>query len=114
MRNCYGLTSQLRIWGPFILPLIVDLGDVDVGDVRFGWYHGLDLMHKPAILNKLAPEAKGMVALRRSKDLVHFALPPEDHGSWLLFGSLFGRPWFRRTWIVQEVVLGREVHYRYG
>lgn len=92
---------------------IVDPGDVAMQDTRFLWYHGLNLMNKLAILRKFAPKTKG-IDLRGREDLVRFGLPDEDHGSWLLFGSLFGRPWFCRTWIVQEVVLASEVHCRYG
>ncbi|KAL8686266.1 MAG: hypothetical protein Q9218_007229 [Villophora microphyllina] len=34
-----------------------------------------------------------------------FGLPPINHKVWSAFGTLMGRPWFRRQWTLQEAVL---------
>ena len=36
-------------------------------------------------------------------------LPAKDHPLWEALYNLFERPWFRRLWVIQEVVLAREV-----
>ncbi|MCJ1447529.1 MAG: hypothetical protein MMC23_008040 [Stictis urceolatum] len=37
-----------------------------------------------------------------------------EHGQFRAFVDLLHRSWFRRTWILQEVVLGKEVHIMCG
>ena len=44
----------------------------------------------------------------------HFVLPPCKAAEWTSLSELFARPWFRRLWIVQEVVLGQEVQLQCG
>ncbi|PMD58068.1 HET-domain-containing protein [Hyaloscypha bicolor E] len=36
-------------------------------------------------------------------------LPPRSHSTWRAFHQLFRRAWFTRYWVIQEIILGREV-----
>ncbi|KAL9123372.1 MAG: hypothetical protein Q9187_000054, partial [Circinaria calcarea] len=41
-------------------------------------------------------------------------LPMPDHAIWLALGGIMMRPWFRRLWTLQEVVLPRTIHLAPG
>ena len=48
-------------------------------------------------------------ARTRTTDLSSAGLPHPQHPAWEALQSLFSRPWFRRMWIIQEVVLSQDV-----
>ncbi|KAF9767935.1 hypothetical protein IL306_014830, partial [Fusarium sp. DS 682] len=39
-----------------------------------------------------------------------YGLPEPDHPDWRALAKLWGRPWFRRVWVIQEFVLSPDVH----
>lgn len=48
-------------------------------------------------------------ARTRTTDLFAAGLPHPQHPAWVAMQSLFSSPWFRRMWIIQEVVLSSDV-----
>lgn len=44
----------------------------------------------------------------------HLGLPDHNDGIWHTIGGLFRRKWFKRTWIVQEVLLAKEITFLCG
>ena len=48
-------------------------------------------------------------ARTRTTDLSSAGLPHPQHPAWEAIKSLFSRPWFKRMWIIQEVVLSQDV-----
>lgn len=52
---------------------------------------------------------------REPKEFLEFNnLPPQNHISWLALAPFLCRPWFMRMWVVQEIVLAREVRFFCG
>jgi hypothetical protein len=47
-------------------------------------------------------------------DFERLYLPPADHRSWWAIRELLRRPWFQRTWIIQEACLSRHCYVQYG
>lgn len=47
-------------------------------------------------------------------DLETHGLPKQGHRRWKALAAVLRRPWFWRTWVVQEVVLSPEVHIVLG
>ena len=47
-------------------------------------------------------------------DLLPHGLPDPQHPAWEAMQSLFSSPWFRRMWIIQEVVLSSDVAVMVG
>lgn len=55
--------------------------------------------------------------INKAKNYKHFSLMSEDLGSlpitaphslaWIAFGKLMERPWFRRSWVIQEAALAK-------
>ena len=48
-------------------------------------------------------------ARTRTTDLLPPGLPDPQHPAWEAMQSLFSSPWFRRMWIIQEVILSSDV-----
>jgi hypothetical protein len=44
----------------------------------------------------------------RPGELEELGMAPFDHEAWRAWSRLLSRPWFRRVWIVQEIVLARD------
>lgn len=72
---------------------------VYLGPTNDTWSLGLDLMILLGITQSLLKS--GMI----SSDMVW--LPPEEHPCWVEYLSTFNKPWFSRTWILQEIVLSK-------
>ncbi|KAJ3454065.1 hypothetical protein MRS44_018697 [Fusarium solani] len=85
---------------------------VDFGDVQKEWYLGYDLMYRVRIVRKMLHDRAEDLADEGLRERV--GLPPVNHVSWHNFGVIFTSPWLRRTWTIQEVVLAKEIHCRYG
>lgn len=69
---------------------------VDLGDAHPEWYSAYSLMTMAAVAAEQGPEA-------------HPSLPSVDDISYVHYWTTFLRPWFTRTWIAQEFILGRRV-----
>jgi hypothetical protein len=41
--------------------------------------------------------------------LIALGLPPGKNKAWKAFRSFWCRPWFKRIWVIQEFILGRDV-----
>jgi hypothetical protein len=50
----------------------------------------------------------------RIEDIMSLGLPPPNDRSWKALIQFFCRPWFSRIWIIQEVVLARDVRFFCG
>jgi len=76
---------------------------IDLGHVPDDWISALHLMQAIQYITRYVPERGVLV----SDENMHsdFEIPPPDHISWMALGHLLEMPWFRRTWVVQEVVL---------
>jgi hypothetical protein len=64
---------------------------------------------------------RDLTSLRRSnaameyfEDLEMYGLRPKHDPAWMAFRRLFTRPWFTRVWILQEVILGKQVNVTCG
>jgi hypothetical protein len=69
---------------------------VDLGDAHPEWYSAYSLMTMAAVAAEQGSEALA-------------SLPPVDDISYVHYWTTFLRPWFTRTWIAQEFILGRRV-----
>ena len=45
----------------------------------------------------------------RARQAILDRLPPDDHPVWRALIKLYQRPWFRRLWIVQKVILTKDI-----
>jgi hypothetical protein len=50
----------------------------------------------------------------RAAEFLYHGLPPPEDNIWKVLSDFFCRPWFLRIWVVQEVVLAREVRFICG
>jgi hypothetical protein len=73
---------------------------VDLGDVPDNWIGGLYLMQA---IRSVITSPVGMLNAKTLFEVIK--LPRPDHMAWPALGYVFEMPWFRRTWVMQEVVL---------
>lgn len=91
---------------------------VDLGDTDESWYQGHDLMQKLCMAYEFENyrfenvERGPMPSV--DEMLKRYRLPPREHPSWKFYAQIFGSPWFRRTWILQEVALATHAKARFG
>ncbi|KAH7362189.1 heterokaryon incompatibility protein-domain-containing protein [Plectosphaerella cucumerina] len=74
---------------------------VDLGDEDPDWYAAYSLMAKAANVAEAGWEARDL-------------LPPLDDDVYAKYWKTFLKPWFTRTWIVQEFALARRVMGLFG
>ncbi|KAL8687476.1 MAG: hypothetical protein Q9218_006361 [Villophora microphyllina] len=75
---------------------------IHLGEAKRSWFQGLELMFLLYILQKHLNEAEDVV-----KAIMYDILPEPKHPSWTHFLEFFSSPWFRRTWILQEIALSK-------
>lgn len=66
------------------------------------WFAGLDLAFLLSLMHDYSKTAKDKVI-----DIMYDILPDFQHPSWSKYLEIFLAPWFRRTWILQEIVLSK-------
>jgi hypothetical protein len=94
----------------------VDLGEKLATTKYLG--RGIELLHA---LTRI-PEAPLEPCLAQPKkayfiryeDYEKYGLPPKTDRALSILGAIYASPWFRRVWVVQELVLAREVELRCG
>ena len=47
-------------------------------------------------------------------NLDNLGIPPDDDQCWEAFRALIRRPWFRRVWIIQEIVVAKKLVFKCG
>ena len=47
-------------------------------------------------------------------DLINLGFLPDDDPCWEAFRALIRRPWFRRVWIIQEIVVAKKLVFKCG
>ena len=75
---------------------------VHLGEAERPWFQGLDLMFLLSILQERSKTAEDEVTA-----IMYDILPSLEHPSWTHFLDTFSSPWFRRTWILQEIALSK-------
>ena len=85
--------------------------NISLGDAPPNWYSGFGLMHRLSCVGKFTDDR---VDLTFSQISAVYGFPPMDHSAWNAYFHLFSAPWFRRTWVIQEVVLARRGVVMYG
>jgi hypothetical protein len=97
MQSIYGTAASV----------VVDLGDADLT-----WSLGFDVMTRLSRAHQLAdgyrPQPKAFY------DEIFDTLPHPDTPAWTYYMDILSAPWFRRTWILQEIALARNAMVRYG
>lgn len=78
---------------------------IDLGVVRDDWISALCLMETIRSITNLMPHPRRPALLNEKTILEVLELPPVDHMAWKALGHTLEMPWFRRTWVVQEIVL---------
>ena len=86
--------------------VIVWLGDGDLDD-------GMAFDFAPRLLSYLPPLSAGQGVTRQGPVARH-ALPFIQSRGWIALSRIFGRPYFRRSWIIQEVALARRAAVHCG
>jgi hypothetical protein len=65
-----------------------------------------DLMINMDYISDLLSKVKGLVTENTLKD---HGLPPKEWRVWMTVDPFLSRPWFRRLWVYQEIILSREL-----
>jgi len=70
----------------------------------------------PDLLSKLekANASSSRVQMLSSEEFLSHGLPSPDDGVWKALVAFFCRPWFLRVWIIQEVILARDIRFFCG
>ncbi|KAK5653071.1 hypothetical protein OQA88_9357 [Cercophora sp. LCS_1] len=76
---------------------------VDLGFVPDNWIAALHLMKSIEYTTQFATPHGSLI--HENLLFGDFEIPPPDHIAWRALGYLMGMPWFKRTWVVQEVAL---------
>ena len=82
---------------------------VYLGEADRQWSLGLDLLHRLAISQQHCKDL-----LRGESSIGDNLIPPQDHPSWRQYFRIFISPWFRRTWILQEIALAQKATVAVG
>ena len=82
---------------------------VYLGEADSQWSSGLDLLHRLAIVQQY-PKNR----LRGESSLGDDLIPNQEHPSWRQYFRTFVSPWFRRTWILQEIALAQKATVAVG
>ncbi|KAG8526645.1 uncharacterized protein KY384_008074 [Bacidia gigantensis] len=92
------------------------LVNVDLGSAAQMWYPAFDLLNKLAFISEHEEQWVQTKKLARTADQLFevYELPDSSHPIWQAYLRIFSLPWFHRTWVVQEVVLGSKVALRLG
>ncbi|KAK4449544.1 heterokaryon incompatibility protein-domain-containing protein [Podospora aff. communis PSN243] len=80
---------------------------IDLGIVRDDWISALCLMDTIQSITSLMHYPRGPAFFDDETISDIFELPPVDHIAWNALGHTLEMPWFRRTWVVQEMALPR-------
>ena len=86
--------------------VVVWLGDGDLDD-------GMAFDFAPRLLSYLPPLSAGHGVTRQGLVARH-ALPYIQSPGWIALSRIFSRPYFRRSWIIQEVALARRAAVHCG
>jgi Heterokaryon incompatibility protein (HET) len=71
--------------------------------------------HLPDLLEKLSKvELARFKAKMSPEEYLSNGLPPPDSEAWKPLVAFFRRPWFLRVWVIQEVVLARDIRFFCG
>ena len=57
---------------------------------------------------------KKILQMSNSQLEEEFQVPPPEAEAWQMMRRLLENPWFHRSWVYQEVILGKSVQLRYG
>jgi hypothetical protein len=70
----------------------------------------------PELLEKLGKVDSARIRKRTMppEEFLSNGLPPPDGGAWKALVAFLCRPWFLRTWVIQEVVLARDIRFFCG
>jgi hypothetical protein len=85
---------------------------VDLGEADHTWALGFDVMIKCSRAHHLSDGYRPQE--QSSYDAIFSSLPPPDHPAWTYYMNIYSSPWFRRTWILQEVAFAKTAQVRYG
>jgi hypothetical protein len=95
-----------------------DLVFIDLGDVEEAWYEGHDMMQKLCMTYEFEQtrlECNNPGPMPTADEIIKmYRLPPREHIAWKAYAHAFSSPWFRRTWILQEVALATKATARFG
>ncbi|KAK4444721.1 heterokaryon incompatibility protein-domain-containing protein [Podospora aff. communis PSN243] len=81
---------------------------------RGGWEGGYELMLRVCAVREKMCERGEDFDFTDSGVCESAGLPPFGDASWDIFGLVLLSPWLKRTWVIQEVVLAREIRCRFG
>ena len=85
--------------------------DVDLGEANVSWYPGYNLLTKLSFI----AESLGSESRRTPRELYkRYGLPDHMNNDWLAFLWVSSRPWFSRTWTIQEIILAKNAMVRFG
>lgn len=82
---------------------------VDLGDVQPSWFSVLTLMERTVLSGK---RSKRLSMKPTSTEAS--SLPDPHKPEWNAYWYTFSRPWFTRTWIVQEITLAKTAKVMFG
>ena len=77
---------------------------VYLGEADRQWSLGLDLLHHLAFFEQHLRDR--FVGESSFRDVLK--LPPQQEPCWAQYFKTFASPWFRRTWIIQEIALAQK------
>ena len=82
---------------------------VYLGEADRQWSLGLDLLHRLAFLQQHQKDRS-----RGESILGDILIQSQEHPSWRQYFRMFVSPWFRRTWILQEIALAQKATVAIG
>jgi hypothetical protein len=121
MRRIYSLAKNVRIW------LGTELVDVngstlELPAIKTPWVDRAfartrlgELGHMPVVLSFIVQALRNRESygdIESSSLLIGF--PPQKCAEYTILEAFFDQPWFRRVWIIQEVVVAREATITLG
>lgn len=77
-------------------------------------------VYPPILTNILSLTGRVLKAIRPERpslgprEYAKFGIPPSQHQAWSGWRAMRSRPWFTRSWIVQEVAAGRDITVLYN
>ncbi|KIW86736.1 uncharacterized protein Z519_12649 [Cladophialophora bantiana CBS 173.52] len=101
MRRIYAQASTVYAW--------LGDGSKDEQEMVSSMSSVVEAFHRAESINPV----RGQDALENDSGCVS-VLPSPASGFWSAFGRIIHRPWFRRLWVLQEVLLAREIRLDCG
>jgi hypothetical protein len=87
---------------------------IHLGEIGNEWYQGCDLMMKLAFTYQRQQEADADRSLTLDQIWTLYRLPGGHHPAWTEYQKVFKSVRSRRTWILQEVAMAKDVTMSFG